>query len=96
VRHKSTSLGCDQTLVPASGLALHLVIEEESLTHGYALSDSQVRKGKDEEKAELVAPGSQRKSRAASMTGNETLSARFHRKRVKMGKKAPWGEGRPF
>jgi len=39
-------------------LALHLVTEEESLTYGYALSDSQVRKEKDEEKAELVALGS--------------------------------------
>jgi len=65
----------DPKLVPERVVWPSLVTEEASLTHGYALSEDQVKKGKDEEKTEMARSSrreTRRKSRAASMTDNET------------------------
>ncbi|KAK0620211.1 hypothetical protein B0T14DRAFT_496789 [Immersiella caudata] len=65
----------DPQLVPERVVWPSLVTEEASLTHGYALSEDQVKKGKDEEKAEMARWSrreARRKSRATSMTENET------------------------
>ncbi|KAK0716131.1 hypothetical protein B0H67DRAFT_257552 [Lasiosphaeris hirsuta] len=55
-----------------------LVIEDEILTSGYALSEDEVKEGKDEEKAEarLSRREARRKSRAPSMTEGDTETKR--------------------
>jgi hypothetical protein len=65
----------DPQLVPERVVWPSFVTEEASLTHGYALSEDQVKKGKDGEKAEMARSSrreARRKSRATSMTENET------------------------